>query len=226
MKRTLVPTGSKKFSSAKRNKRTQVTFTPRYKQPNSNYSRFQKGSGVEIKNIDETAAVWTTASTAWTRTTANDVAQGTSGVTRIGRKILMKSLMIKYYFTGTGATSTGLRCIILYDKQTNGALPAVTDVLTSDTIMAAQNLDNAKRFIILADFYPFDDQSEGMALAGNNGTGVMYKKYIKMNLETMYAGNAGTIADIEMGSLIIMTNGNGATIASQSGIHRIRFIDE
>lgn len=138
----------------------------------------------------------------------------------------MKSLMIKYYFTGTGATSTGLRCIILYDKQTNGALPAVTDVLTSDTIMAAQNLDNAKRFIILADFYPFDDQSEGMALAGNNGTGVMYKKYIKMNLETMYAGNAGTIADIEMGSLIIMTNGNGATIAAQSGIHRIRFIDE
>ena len=134
-----------------------------------------------------------------TITVLNDVAQGTTAITRLKRKILMKSVLVQ----GTLTNSSGQgRILIVYDRQANGAAPAATDVLTSNTIMAIQNLDNRDRFIILADIFPYA-QDETLA-AGNNGSGLRgimaYKRYIKCNLETIYGGNAGTIADINSGS--------------------------
>ena len=86
-----------------------------------------------------------------TITVLNDVAQGTTAITRLGRKILMKSVLVQ----GTLTNSSGQgRILIVYDRQANGAAPAATDVLTSNTIMAIQNLDNRDRFIILADIFP------------------------------------------------------------------------
>ena len=137
----------------------------------------------------------------------------------------MKSVLVQ----GTLTNSSGQgRILIVYDRQANGAAPAATDVLTSNTIMAIQNLDNRDRFIILADIFPYA-QDETLA-AGNNGAGsggiMAYKRYIKCNLETIYGGNAGTIADINSGSLLMLTNCNGGTVAGESGIVRVRFVDE
>ena len=132
----------------------------------------------------------------WSINCLNDVAQGTTAITRIGRKILMKSVLVQ----GLLATNTGnsARVLIVYDRQPNGALPAATDVLTSNTIMAAQNLDNRDRFLILADIMPYDQVENISNPSANSGFG--YKRYIKCNLETIYSGNAGTIADIMSGS--------------------------
>jgi len=47
-----------------------------------------------------------------------------------------------------------------------------------------------------------------------------------MNLETIYSGNAGTIADITSGSLLMCTNANGGTVSGETGIQRTRFVDE
>ena len=118
------------------------------------YSAFQKSSGIERKNIDDSSAKWASTSAGWSINCLNDVAQGTTAITRIGRKILMKSVLVQ----GLLATNTGnsARVLIVYDRQPNGALPAATDVLTSNTIMAAQNLDNRDRFLILADIMPYD----------------------------------------------------------------------
>ena len=72
-----------------------------------------------------------------TITVLNDVAQGTTAITRLGRKILMKSVLVQ----GTLTNSSGQgRILIVYDRQANGVAPAATDVLTSNTIMAIQNL--------------------------------------------------------------------------------------
>ena len=139
----------------------------------------------------------------------NDVAQGSSAITRIGRKILMKSILVQGSLTNSNAFG---RILIVYDRQPNGALPAATDVLTSNTMMAVQNLDNRDRFIILADIFPY---AQDESLAGEiNGAPMCYKRYIKCNLETVYGGNAGTIADINSGSIIMMTNCNGGTVAT------------
>ena len=225
MKRTLKPTGSKYFSSsAKRVRQTPVTTRSRtyVKRSSNTYSAFQKSSGIERKNIDDSSAKWTSTSAAWSINCLNDVAQGTTAITRIGRKILIKSVLVQ----GIIATNTGnsARVLIVYDRQPNGALPAATDVLTSNTIMAVQNLDNRDRFIILADIMPYDQEENISNPSASSGFG--YKRYIKCNLETIYGGNAGTIADINSGSLLMMTNCNGGTITGETGIQRVRFIDE
>ena len=39
--------------------------------------------------------LWTTTVATWTITVLNDVAQGTTAITRLGRKILMKSVLVQ-----------------------------------------------------------------------------------------------------------------------------------
>lgn len=225
MKRTK-PYGSPvaRYSAAKRVRTAPATAPRRKYTPRGNnaYSAFQKSSGIERKNIDDTAPKITTGVTTWTINTLNDCAQGTTATTRIGRKILMKSINIQ----GVVATSTGntARILIVYDKQPNGAVPLATDVLTSNTLMAMQNLDNRDRFIILADIFPYDQEENIANPSASSGFG--WKRYIKCNLETIYNGTLGTIADITTGSLLIMTNINGATITGETGMQRVRFVDE
>jgi len=222
MKRTLKPTGSKYFSSsAKRVRQTPVVTSRRTYGPRGNnaYSPFQKGSGIERKNIDDTSPLFSTGAATWTIKCINDVGQGTTAITRIGRKIVMKSV----YLQGVGACSTACRIIVFYDRQSNGAAPSATDVLTSNTLMAMQNLDNRDRFIILADIFP-GKQDEDLCLNVTNGLG--WKRYIKCNLETIYGGNAGTVADINSGGLFVMAHCNSGTFNGETGIQRVRFIDE
>ena len=89
--------------------------------------------------------------------------------------------------------------------------------------MAVQNLDNRDRFIILADIFPY---AQDESLAGEiNGAPCAISDTL-CNLETVYGGNAGSIADINSGSILMMTNCNGGTVANESGIQRIRFVDE
>lgn len=224
MKRTYQPYGSPraKFSAAKRVRQAPApaprrTYTRR---GNNAYSAFQKSSGIERKNIDDSSAKWLTGTATWNIACLNDVAQGTSAITRIGRKILMKSILVQGALTNTSGQA---RILIVYDKQTNGANPAATDILTSNTLMAAQNLDNRDRFIILADIYPFA-QDENL---GNQNTGsLQYKRYIKCNLETIYGSNVGTVADIESGGVFMLTNCNGGTVGGETGLQRTRFVDE
>ena len=114
--------------------------------------------------------------------------------------------------------------LIVYDRQPNGALPAATDVLTSNTMMAVQNLDNRDRFIILADIFPY---AQDESLAGEiNGAPMCYKRYIKCNLETVYGGNAGTIADINLWLHHHDDKLQWWNCCHESGIQRIRFVDE
>jgi len=59
----------------------------------------------------------------------NGCAQGNSGFTRIGRRLLMKSILFRYFFAP--GSSSCFRILVVYDKQTNGALPATTDVVNT-----------------------------------------------------------------------------------------------
>lgn len=215
------------YSGPKRVKQTLGTplpYRPRkvYTQRKGNaYSVFQKSSGIEKKNIDDSSGKFTSGAATWTINVLNDVAQGTSATTRVGRKILMKSLLVQGYLgVALGAIP---RIVIVYDRQCNGAIPAPADIFTSNTVMAAMNLDNRDRFIVVADIFPGDDSENLMA---NNPNVYGYKRFIKMNLETIYAGNTGTITDITSGSLLMCTNVNGGAVANETGIQRIRFVDE
>lgn len=227
MKRTLKPTGSRYGNFPKRQAVAQVQTQSRskfYDKRRGNfYSAFQKSSGIEKKNIDDTSPKISTGVATWTITCLNDVVQGTTAITRIGRKILMKSLLVQ----GSASVATGqLRIVIVYDRQPNGVIANATDIFTSNTLMAAQNLDNRDRFITLADIFPFDQSENIMNPSNNNDSIVGWKRFIKMNLETIYSGNAGTIGDITTGALLICTSTNGGAVIGETGLQRVRFIDE
>lgn len=181
----------------------------------------------EKKNIDVSQSAGTSfpfgTSTAVV-TLLNGIAQGVTALTRLGRRIHMKSLYIRYH-VAMGPTSTGsspLRLLVVYDKQPNAASPAAVDILTADNISSPNNLSNSRRFVTI-----FDDVIECIGTGGPQADyQVLYKK---LNLDVEFnTGSTGTISDITTGSLIMLTytNGNIGVASPIGNIYtRVRFTD-
>jgi len=122
-------------------------------------------------------------------------------------------------------TSTGtspLRVLVVYDKQPNGAAPAATDILAADTIQSVNNLSNSRRFVTLCD--------EIIPCIGTQGPGSDHRViYKKLNQAVEFnAGSAGTVADIQTGSVYMLTYQNAnILVAAPTGavVTRLRFSD-
>lgn len=142
----------------------------------------------------------------------NGCAQGNTGTTRIGRRTLMKSVLFRFYFN-KGNTDV-FRLLILYDKQTNGALPATGDVVNTTDFHAPLNLANSDRFVTVFDKIV------------NTADMSMDTLYRKVNLETVFGGTGSAVADIASGSLIYMVApAIAGTTATLSFSCRVRFTD-
>jgi len=142
----------------------------------------------------------------------NGCAQGNSGFTRIGRRLLMKSILFRYFFAP--GSSSCFRILVVYDKQTNGALPATTDVVNTTDAHAPLNLINADRFVTVFD-----------KIVDVNDVN-MDTLYRKVNLECLFGGTGSAITDIASGSLFYMvapiSAASGATLSFSC---RVRFTD-
>lgn len=148
----------------------------------------------------------------------NAMAQGTTSGTRVGRRITMKSFQYRVQFSGaTGASSNPnpIRVLVVFDKQPNGALAVATDILTSNTFVSPINLNNADRFIVIS------DQVHESGAAGPS-TGDCYRK---LSLEAVYGGNAGTIADINTGAVLLLVASTGSASVTYNLYPRIRYTD-
>jgi len=164
-------------------------------------------------------------------TTLNALATGTDYNTRTGRKILMKSLMIRMTINPLPAVSApsgdAIRIIIFYDEQTNAAVPVISDVLQTSSWNSQLNLNNRDRFRVVCDKFigmPASTYTAGALVAGSPVTKVM-KKYRKFRLESIYNGSGATVAAIQTGGLFILY------IAEANNTHnflfesRVRFVD-
>jgi len=135
-------------------------------------------------------------------TEVNLVRQGPTFYQRIGNKIHMRSLSIT--FTPAVATSNGvinLRYMVVYDKQPNGAFPALTDVLqindTGNVVFhSSMNIANRSRFSILRDKF--------MTFSTIERSSAIVKDYIKLYHDTEFKANGGTIGDIATGALFFI----------------------
>lgn len=186
----------------------------------------------EKKNIDVTSVPLVAAQATASIKLLNPCAQGTTSVTRAGRRITMSSLDYRFQasLAATTAGSSPVRILIVYDKQPNGALAAVTDIVAVNTIDSPMNLNNARRFKVLVD----DCISDGLS---DKGPGALYTKGwrdftakgTKRGLEVEFKDtSAGDITDITTGALIslVWQNGNLITAAPTNDLYtRIRFID-
>lgn len=182
-------------------------------------------------------------------TPLNLVRAGSTYVNRTGRRIEMKSIRITGQITPVPRTSTTqddyVRVIIFYDRQTNGAVPLVADVLSTTDQAAANtttsysgaNLNNRDRFQILMDYRcelpgytntagaistpGFQDQTKEFTI----------DRYIKLKGQiTQFKADSSpaVIGDIATGGLFLLTL--GAVAAGSEGWqgvfeHRLRFHD-
>jgi len=155
----------------------------------------------------------------------NGIATGDDGTSRDGRKILTKSILIRWMLnTDTDATDFGhsVRMVLFYDKQANNAVPAVTDLFTTDNVLTTNNLNNADRFVILKDKIvgPWSGIYTGPKM------GVFS---IKTQMETLYGLNTDVIAAINSGSIWFTCAFDGNGLDNGAGTlytnMRLRFVD-
>lgn len=185
-------------------------------------SRFLAAPAPESKWLDTTITMPATGVTTGVLTLVNACANGTSPVTRVGNKTFMKSLLLRLNLAVVNPTtaSTRIRVMVVYDKEANGAAPAATDILASDTNCSANNLYRPGRFTTLLD--------EFMEPMNGTSTGYFLNRYVKMGLPCLFnSGNASTVADISSGSVYVLVNSNGMAYASIGGntYCRIRYTD-
>lgn len=156
--------------------------------------------------------------------------EGASFYQRIGRRIRMKSLEIRGEITPNNTNAAAVpqqfaRIMVLYDRQTNGALPALADILTgfnaagatTSTVWDGLNMNNRDRFTVLRDRKLI---LNGLGINGAtpanitglspdpnvDNTSYVFREFIKLKgLETHFKASAGGVGDIATGSIVLLT---------------------
>jgi len=161
-------------------------------------------------------------------TELNCVQQGATSYNRIGTKILIKSIDLRFnaFMAGSGPVVDSFRYLVVYDHSPNGAFPAYSDIL-SDNISGTAgfhsriNMSNRSRFIILRD--------RTIPMTYTNDAIVSCKEFIKCKLETQFKSTTGAIGDITSGAIYLFAFASLSTsvcwIQTSSVISRIRFFD-
>lgn len=169
------------------------------------------GSRGELKWLDTTstsAAVSVSGGLAL----LNGCAPGTGPSQRIGRRINMKSLILRFTFGAATASSTifqgRIKIWIVADTQANATTPAFSDIFTAPAqclANAVANLDNRDRFKVLWKKSVLLDQAGGHPAA-------YFDANIRLRCTTTYnAGTAGTVADIQTNALYLVAAYTQAT---------------
>lgn len=145
------------------------------------------------------------------------------GAQRIGRKICLKSLLFRYGFQPDEAASTAsdMRAVIVYDKQpSNNGAPAATVVFDRNLYYSPMNLNSADRFVTIMDEVCEMATSADLITSG--------KRYVKLNLETVFGANNGNDQDITTGALWLFVAHNDWATGVGNNVYldvRTRFTD-
>jgi len=184
------------------------------------YVRKAISKNIEHKYLD------TTYTTAVTTTPVfqplNLMSQGTTSSTRVGEKITMKSVQVKGMISNQDANNNTYVLGLIYDKQANGAVPTNGDIFIGNSYQGSLRDPNwRRRFKVLSmkffDLSPVSVDDKGLRIMNI---------YHKFYLPTMFQGNAGTIADITSGSLILYLCSSDASGGVNTTLNcRIRYID-
>lgn len=152
----------------------------------------------------------------------NGLSTGTTATSRIGRKIRMKSILIRAEARMNSLSTGGadIRIVVVFDKQANAALALNTDVFVQNDFISPNNLSNKDRFVTIMDKYMHIDTQNFQCSA------IWYKK---IDLETMFnSNNAGTVSDITSGAVVMFIAQAGGISTNAAQIRtfsRIRFDD-
>lgn len=174
---------------------------------------------------------------------------GTGEYNRVGNKVALKSLRIRFSITSATPTTPQLgpnvaRLMVIYDRQPNGAYPTIANLLNlirqdgtavNGTCWSSINLNLLERFIVLMDkcFTLPSILSDGTEVGvwPMNEELYMIDEFIKLkNLETVYSNTASplAIAQVQVGALYLLSLGDTTQANAPyawKGETRLRFRD-
>lgn len=212
-----------------------ASVVPGFTRTSGFYGRYRGGPGtsgtVELKFHDVDLDDAVVAATGGITDSICKIPQGTTEITRIGRKCTITN--INWHFqvqlpagTSTGGTADTVRVILYLDKQCNGAAATITGILESADFQSFNNLGNKSRFKTLMD----RDYNLNTNLSGDGTTvdsGLLLHNdsfYKKCNIPIEFDAVAGAITEIRsnnLGVLLISSQG----IAGFVSKFRLRFSD-
>lgn len=156
-------------------------------------------------------------------TELNCIQQGATVANRIGNKVVVKSIHLKItVFNSVLANLAGCRVAVIYDKQPNGAFPAIADILLEQpggapTYYGGLNIANKSRFMVLRDqFFNFDAAQSQIHTIN---------WYMKGRFEVEYGANAGNIGDFRTGAIYLVAFYTSSVVVFSQGACRIRYYD-
>lgn len=154
----------------------------------------------------------------------SNVTKGTTDQTRVGNKIVLKSLWLKSCIrTPTTAADQYVRVVVIEDKKPSGALPTWTTIWNTVNPYSFRNEDYITRFRIWHDrMINVNRPSESDSLIPHN----WYRKTFRPIFYN--DGVAGTVADCQQSAFYIGVIGsevNGSTDAYLDYNFKITFTD-
>ncbi len=189
-------------------------------------------------NDTQAAAVVPTQATAIITSVIGGIAQNVSATGRVGTRAFVWNIDIRGAFVlPAGTAESGgdiIRCMVVQDKQSNGATPSIAEVLDvtgTEPIYAFRNLENTRRYNILMD----KTVSLEYDAAGGNGTAIetvqirklfSFSKHFESGLKVVYDTLDATGADNK-----IMDNNVWVMVFSRRGAptveweSRVRYTD-
>jgi hypothetical protein len=188
---------------------------------------------VETHYLDIAQAAYT-ADTTGSVTALNLIAEGNDNVNRLGRKAMMRSVSVKGYVSTPGIAAARevqqVRVLLVWDNAANGALPAVTDVLTAINTTSFPNANGVARFTILHDqAIPLGAFNTTVTQAYLHETTKNIDITRRINAPTEYFGTAAAITSLQNGSLLLLTMGNSANGTAGNAVFtlgtRVTFTD-
>lgn len=174
----------------------------------------------EYKAIDTT--ITNAYETAGTITLLNGCGAGDQLSNREGVITTMKSVQIRDY--STNKVNSLQRIMLVIDKQVNGSMPSITDILDTATVDSLRNLDNRSRFNIIYD--KVMKLTQTTPDADDNVIVNFTSYYRKMNLKVTYNNdNSADASGMVTNALYLIQIGTSGTANTSTTNARVRFID-
>lgn len=213
----------KAVKPAQRSNAMQLYVAPRQQ------ARVRRAMPQEVNYVDLAAATYGL-NTTGSITLLATIAQGATVNQRIGKRAYYKSLLLRgSCYSNANTTIADGGFLVVYDKRPTGALPAITDILTSISPNAFMNDNNTGRFEVIR---RFDYVFAGNSTTPTTGLEVHnIDEFIKLGKRpiTFEALGTGAINDIDMGALYLVTYGSVAAGTGASSLYiaaRVRFTEQ
>jgi len=214
-----------KMSSA--GPRKVVAFRPGYDRTSGFYGA--TGNTTEDKFFDFNHVSAVVSSGGFISPSINLIVQGTGENERVGRKITIKKINVRFTVAlGIGSAGGGdvIRCMLVLDKQCNGTAATVGQVLHDIEYDSFNNLSNKRRFRVLSDkFYTLNHPAGAGSAPADVVTNVFAddKKYeavykdVNVPIEFDQAGApAVTIANVRSNNIFLLLH-------SRSGLGLVKY---